>query len=69
MQKKEDISYSQAFSELEKILQEIENEEIDLDNLSNKIKRASFLLKSCKSKLRSTEREIEGIVDEIDNED
>ena len=69
MQKKEDISYSQAFSELEKILHEIENEEIDLDNLSNKIKRASFLLKSCKSKLRSTEREIEGIVDEIDNED
>lgn len=69
MQKKDEISYNQAFDELEKILEEIENEEIDLDNLSNKIKRASFLLKSCKSKLRSAEKEINGIIEEIDQED
>lgn len=60
---KKDISYNQALKELEEILAQIENEELDLGILSEKVKRASFLLKECKSKLRKTSEEIDTILE------
>ncbi len=69
MAKKEEISYNKALEELETILNAIETEDIDLDNLSTKIQRASYLLKMCKSKLRSTEKEVTDIINEIDKQD
>ncbi len=43
----------------------IENESIDVDQLSEKVKRASLLLKICSDKLRLTEKEVEKILDGI----
>ncbi len=64
---KNKFSYSQALTELENILTEIENEELDLDLLSEKVKRATFLIKECKSRLRKTGEEIESILEDWDN--
>ena len=47
----EQINYTDAFQELQAIVTEIEQGEISVDELSQKVKRASQLIKICKSKL------------------
>ncbi len=61
---KKEFSYKQALEELETILSEIENDELDLDVLSNKVKRATFLIKECKLRLKKTGDEIDSILDD-----
>jgi exodeoxyribonuclease VII small subunit len=56
------ISYNEAVKEIEDILHQIEDEELDVDDLSDKVKRAYFLLRLCKAKLHSTEKDIEKIM-------
>jgi len=63
MEKK--ISYSEAIEELEIIVTEIEQGEISVDILSEKVKRASELIKICKDKLGSTEEDVNKILGEI----
>ncbi|MCD4695731.1 MAG: exodeoxyribonuclease VII small subunit [Bacteroidales bacterium] len=53
------LTYNKALGELEKIVKQIESEEIQLDTLSEKIKRATELIEFCKTKLRTTEEEFE----------
>lgn len=61
----EKITYTQAYDELQKIVSEMENSEITIDNLDSRIKRASELLKICKDKLFKTETNVQKILDEI----
>lgn len=63
---KKEFSYNSAIQEIEEIMYKLENEEIDLDQLSKNVKRASELISKCKTKLKSTEEEIEKIIDKID---
>ena len=63
MEKK--ISYSEAIQELEEIVKEIEEGEITIDTLSDKVKRASELIKVCKAKLTATEEDVSKILGEI----
>jgi len=63
MEKK--ISYTEAISELELIVTEIEQGEITIDTLSEKVKRASELIKICKDKLTATEEDVSKILGEI----
>lgn len=58
------FSYKESISELEKLLQEIENGSPDLDELTEKVKRATELLKLCKDNLRQTSKMIDEIIDE-----
>ncbi len=59
-------SFNKAVEELENILDQIESGELDVDELSGKVKRASELLRLCQSKLRDTEEEIDKIIDEME---
>ncbi|MCK9400932.1 MAG: exodeoxyribonuclease VII small subunit [Bacteroidales bacterium] len=63
MEKK--ISYTEAISELETIVSEIERGEITIDTLSEKVKRAAELIRICKTKLISTEDDVNKILGEI----
>lgn len=65
MGKVKQITYSQALSELEKIVGEIESEKIDVDLLAEKVKRAAYLIKFCRTRLRSTEEEVKKAMDEL----
>lgn len=58
-------NYTEAFAELQEIVQEIEQGEISVDELSEKVKRAALLIKICKSKLSSTEEDVEKILKEL----
>lgn len=58
---KKAFSFNEAVSEIEKILQKIESGTLDVDKLSEEVKRASGLIKQCQKKLRTTEEEINSI--------
>jgi exodeoxyribonuclease VII small subunit len=62
------ISYTDAIQELESIVTEIEQGEITIDTLSEKVKRASELIKICKAKLSATEEDVSKILDELKEE-
>lgn len=62
---KKDLTYAQAISELEEILEKIEDEQLDVDELSSTLKRVSFLVKFCRDKLYKTEEDIEKILKDI----
>ncbi len=60
------ISYQEAIGEIEEILGRIEKEELDVDELAEKVKRVSALLKMCREKLIMTNEEVEKILGEME---
>lgn len=63
------MTYKEAISEVEEILASIENDELDVDDLSEKVKRVTSLLKFCKEKLFQTQEEVEKVLKESSNEE
>lgn len=64
---KKTVTYSEAMAEVEEILEKIENEELDVDELAEKVKRVSVLLKICKDKLHQTNEQVEQILKEMED--
>lgn len=62
------LNYTAAFEELQHIVEEIEDGEISVDELSDKVKRAALLIKICKSKLTETEADVNKILADLENE-
>ncbi len=60
-------SYEEQLEELETIIKDIEDENISVDELSEKVKRAAVLIKNCRAVLRGTEKEVEGILKDLDD--
>lgn len=58
-------NYTEAFEELQAITREIEQGEISVDLLSEKVKRASELIRICREKLSSTEEDVNKILKEL----
>ncbi len=58
--------YSEAIAEIEEILEQMENEEMDVDILSEKVKRVSLLIRTCREKLLQTEEEVEKILKDME---
>ena len=63
----EKITYTEAFEELETIVKEIEEGGITVDELSAKVKRAALLIKICKTKLTTTEEDVNQILKELED--
>ena len=61
-------TYTQAITELEDLVSQMENSEISIDELSEKVKRASLLIKICREKLASTEKEIGSILSGLEKQ-
>ncbi|HPY68238.1 MAG TPA: exodeoxyribonuclease VII small subunit [Bacteroidales bacterium] len=62
---KKEFSFNEAVVEIEKILNNIESGDLDVDKLSVEVRRASELIKQCQKKLRTTEEEINSIFKEL----
>jgi Exonuclease VII small subunit. len=62
---KKKYTYNEAFSRLEEIHSQIERNELDVDELSDRLKEASELLKICKDKLFVVSEETKKILEEI----
>jgi len=65
----EDIKYSRAIEELDGIINRIQNEEVDVDDLSKEVKRAVELIKKCKEKIEKTELEVKQVVEGFETEE
>ena len=61
---KEEIKYEQAVRELEEIVEKMENDELDIDQLSEQLKRAILLVKLCRDKLTKADEEIKKLLNE-----
>jgi exodeoxyribonuclease VII small subunit len=61
--------YKDAIGEIESIVEEIETESVDVDVLAEKVKRAAYLIKMCKAKLKKTDDEVKKILKEFEREE
>ena len=59
-----EIKYEAALAELQSIVSKMENDELDIDQMSEQLKRAQELIKLCKDKLTKTDEEIKKILAE-----
>ena len=57
-----EMKYEAAYAELKNIVALLENDELDLDQMTEKLKRAQELIKLCKDKLTKTDEEIKKIL-------
>ncbi len=62
---KKALTYTEAYSKLEAILALLEDNKLDVDELSEKLKEASELLKICKDKLFVANEETKKILEEL----
>jgi exodeoxyribonuclease VII small subunit len=60
------LKYTEAFEELQQIVAEIETGQISVDELSEKVKRATYLIRICKQKLTSTEEDVTRILKDLE---
>ena len=61
---KKTFSFSEAVGEIDRLINEIENGKLDIDKMSDQVKRVSGLIKDCQKKLRATEDEINSLFKE-----
>ena len=59
-----EIKYEAALAEIQSIVSKMENDELDVDQISVQLKRAQELIKFCKEKLTKTDEEIKKILAE-----
>ncbi|HEY9542116.1 exodeoxyribonuclease VII small subunit [Prevotella sp.] len=60
---KEEIKYEDAVKQLELIVDQMENNELDIDEMADRLKKAQKLLKLCKDRLTKADQEIKKILD------
>jgi len=58
----EDMNYENAVARLEDIVKLMENDELDIDQMSERLREAQQLIKLCKDKLMKTDEEIKKIL-------
>lgn len=61
---RKDLKYEEAMDTLEQIVARMENNELDLDTMSEELKKAQQLIKLCKDKLTKTDQEIRKLLNE-----
>jgi len=60
------VSYSEAITEVESILAELEGSVVDVDHLADRVRRASELLKICRDRLAVVEVDVAQLVADLD---
>jgi len=63
------MKYGDAAAELDSILRKIEDGNVDIDDLSEKVQRAAELIGICREKLEATEVRVKKVVERIASAD
>ena len=58
------MKYEEAVKKLEDIVHKMENDELDIEQISDHLKTAQQLIKLCKDRLTKTDEEIKKILEE-----
>lgn len=62
-------SFGEAMEQIEKILDRIEGDEIDIDQLAARLDQAAGLLELCRAKIRRAESEVEEVTKRFEASD
>ena len=62
------IKYREALARLDEIIGSIEDEDIDVDELSLKVKEAVDLIRVCKARIDKAEVEVKKVVEDLSKE-
>ena len=57
----ENVGYEDAVTELEEILSELSDDDIDVDHLAERVKRATELVKICRDRIAAARLEVKDI--------
>ncbi len=63
-----EITYTQAVAEIEAILESINQKQLDVDTLVEKVKRATELLNACREKLLKVEGEVVKVLEQPESD-
>ena len=61
------IGYAEAVAELERILEELADDDVDVDVLSSKVGRAAVLIRLCRGRIRAAELQVSEIVADLES--
>jgi exodeoxyribonuclease VII small subunit len=64
----DEMKFGDAIEELEAIVASIENDEVDLDDLADRVDRAAALVELCRERISSTEMQVKKIIDGLEEE-
>lgn len=57
-----ELKYEAAIAELQSIVHKMENDELDIDQMAEQLKRAQELIRLCRDKLTKTDEEIRNLL-------
>ncbi len=63
MEKKE-LSYAEAIAKVEKILERLGSQQLDVDSLAAEVKQATELIGQCRARLRKAEEDLAKVINE-----
>ena len=63
------LTYAKAIKELNKILSDLESDDVDVDVLAEKVARASELIEFCRQRISGAKMQIEEVVQRVGTTD
>ena len=64
----EELNYESAYSELKVILSDLQNDQVTVDVLTEKVKRARVLLEFCRKKLADVDADVQDLLSDLKEE-
>jgi exodeoxyribonuclease VII small subunit len=61
-----DLGYAEAMTELEGVLEELEGDHLDVDVLAERVRRASELIKLCRTRISRAQEDVNRIVTDLE---
>ena len=61
------IGYADAMAELTVILQDLERDDIDVDVLAERVRRASELIRLCRARIARAQADVDAIVTDLES--
>jgi exodeoxyribonuclease VII small subunit len=63
----DDLGYADAMTELDEILDELEGDHLDVDVLAERVRRASELIKLCRTRIARAQDDVDRIVTDLED--
>jgi exodeoxyribonuclease VII small subunit len=61
-----ELGYAESMAELEGILEELEGDDLDVDVLAERVRRASELLTACRTRIARAQADVDRIVTDLE---
>jgi exodeoxyribonuclease VII small subunit len=62
----DELGYAEALTELEEILDALEDDTVDVDRLATQVQRAAELIRICRGRIRDARVDVEQIVADLE---